>query len=420
MKAHKLNSIKKHYKLFGVDTNSRYINVYQLDGVELVGELIYPNTRVLSIEDNKLYNPMNERVMSLEGLEEEDSLDYVAPKWTHVVEDPVFFFMHNTDNYYHFLYDTIPYLISYLKMKEAYPDLKLLMTYPNAGIRRRTSLMKHPASKLYLFISEFLELAGINIEKDILFAEAGVQYETLIMSESYTHGHDSNAPPREEVYDLLRDISKDIKPNTDHGQKLYISRSSWKHKNTSNMGTDYTTRRRLENEDELVDFLESLGYKEIFTEIMSTEEKIGVFKQATHVVGAIGGGMLNTLFCPKTTEVECIISPTFLDVNKRFSYGLPINTRMFVDTEHVEKGTYKNHMRASDGQGNVGEICMMNSDVEGKIGLKYLDQKGVAGWNLKADYRRKLVREEDLKLLDGGLNSAWTMNLDRFKKMMNE
>jgi len=409
MRVHRLSSIDKHYRLFDTDVNSRYINVYQIYNAELVGDLIYPNTRVLSPEDDKVYNPINERVMSLQGLWEESLFEDVAPNCHRVVTDPVFFFMYNTDNYYHFLYDTMPYLISYFKMKKTHPNLRLLMTYPNAEAR-----------KLYPVVVEFLELAGIDMEKDVLFAKFGVRYGTLLMSESYTHGHDSNAPPRAEVYDLLKNIAKDIKPNTNYGQKLYISRRSWKHNDKSNIGTDYTTRRRLENEGELVDFLESIGYTEVFTETMSTEEKIGVFKQATHVVGAIGGGMINTLFCPETSEIECILSPTFLDVNLRFTHVLPVGTRMFIDTEHVEKGTHKNHMRATDGQGNIGEICMRKGDASGMIGLKYLDQQRVAGWNLQASYRRKLVREEDLKLLDKGLNSEWTMNLEQFKQMMNE
>jgi capsular polysaccharide biosynthesis protein len=389
--------------------NGRYINVYQLDNAELVGDLIYPNVRVLSPKDNKVYNPINERVMSLQSVDTEDSIEDVAPRGRTAVKDPVFFFMYNTDNYYHFLYDTMPYLLSYFRMKQNYRNLRLLMTYPNAEAR-----------KLYPFVVEFLELAGIDMEKDVVFADSGMWCKPMFISESYTHGHDSNAPPRAEVYDFLKDIAKDIKPNTNYGQKLYISRRSWKHNDKSNIGTDYTTRRRLANEDKLVDFLESIGYTEVFTETMSTEEKIGVFKQATHVVGAIGGGMLNTLFCPKTTNIECIVSPTFFDVNVRFTHGLPSGTRMFGSTEHVEKRTYKNHMRASDLQGNVGEICRMKGDEAGMIGLKYLDKQRVAGWNLQASYRRKLVREEDLKLLDKGLNSEWTMNLEQFKQMMNE
>ena len=45
------------------------------------------------------------------------------------VNDPVFFFIYNTDNYYHFIYDTLPYLITYNHLKSDISNLKLLMNY---------------------------------------------------------------------------------------------------------------------------------------------------------------------------------------------------------------------------------------------------------------------------------------------------
>ena len=48
-----------------------------------------------------------------------------------VLEENVFFFIYNFDNYYHFLYDTLPYLYTYLELKKKYNDLKLLVNYPN-------------------------------------------------------------------------------------------------------------------------------------------------------------------------------------------------------------------------------------------------------------------------------------------------
>ena len=36
---------------------------------------------------------------------------------SNIIEENVFFFIYNFDNYYHFLYDTIPYLYTYLELK---------------------------------------------------------------------------------------------------------------------------------------------------------------------------------------------------------------------------------------------------------------------------------------------------------------
>ena len=66
------------------------------------------------------------------------------------------------------------------------------------------------------------------------------------------------------------------------------------------------------------------GYEEVFTEKLSMIEKILYFSNCTHVKGAIGGGISNVLFSPETTKLKAIISPTFLDVNKRFKFCLDV------------------------------------------------------------------------------------------------
>ena len=54
------------------------------------------------------------------------------------------------DNYFHFVYDTLPYLISFFELKKEIPNLKLLMNYPN-----------FQKNKFYTFVNEFLEILNI-------------------------------------------------------------------------------------------------------------------------------------------------------------------------------------------------------------------------------------------------------------------
>ena len=35
-----------------------------------------------------------------------------------IINENVFFFIYNFDNYYHFLYDTLPYLYTYFELKK--------------------------------------------------------------------------------------------------------------------------------------------------------------------------------------------------------------------------------------------------------------------------------------------------------------
>ena len=88
------------------------------------------------------------------------------------------------------------------------------------------------------------------------------------------------------------------------------------------------------NEDELVEILVRNGYVEVFTESLSTVDKIKLFYNAESIVGAIGGGICNVLFSKDSTNLLALISPTFLDVNSRFIFSLNnVNT----EESYVEK-----------------------------------------------------------------------------------
>jgi capsular polysaccharide biosynthesis protein len=123
-----------------------------------------------------------------------------------------------------------------------------------------------------------------------------------------------------------------------------------------NIGTNYTERRKMANEDELVNFLTSKGYVEVFSELLTTKQKIAIFKNAESVIGAIGGGICNVLFSKPECKLTAIVSPYFLDVNTRFKYSIDkVKLTLFVDSKNVETTSFKKYMRVKCGD-IVGEI----------------------------------------------------------------
>ena len=65
--------------------------------------------------------------------------------------------------------------------------------------------------------------------------------------------------------------------------------------------------------------------KDIFPIVLQTvyqDKKIGLFKNAKNVIGPIGGGLANVLFCPPETNVISINSPEFFPINERLKYAL--------------------------------------------------------------------------------------------------
>lgn len=404
MKIQPLAKTKIDHCLFETDENGREINIYKLNNTKLVGDsLFYPNTLLYSLESKSVTKPTEERIMSLNKLAKSESLTNVSSGYGSVFDEPVFFFIYNVDNYYHFLYDSLPYLISYFHLRKKYPKLKLLINKANAG-----------QEEFYKFVLDMFAILKIPKES-LIIAKSDVLYRKLFISSSYTHGHDSNLPPRSEVYDFFEKIklaaSKDL-PEQETPQKIYISRRTWVHNNLSNIGTNYTTRRRMVCEDELVSKLEKRDYKEIFTENLSMVEKIRLFSNAKEIIGPIGGGLANALFSAEHTKLLVISSPTFFDVNSRFKFCFKSkNTSYYDKTRHVESEYFKKFMRVQTIDSKVGEITYISKD---SVAIKYSNE-GVAGWNSERKFNHATYLKDEVVPLDAGLNSNWTFDV---KNMM--
>jgi hypothetical protein len=384
---------------------TREIWYYHLRDVEFsLTSNAYPNV-VVREGTIGVCTPIQEKVMSLSAME--DSPDTHNEYKTFKRDDsPKFFFVYNLDNYFHFLYDTLPYLITFQKLKEQIPNLRLLVQHP-PGLGREA---------VCPFVYEFLEILGISRES-LDWVDTAVCYGNVYVSDSYTHAGQSDAPPRKEVYELYNQMKASVFDGRERPKKIYISRRTWKHGNTSNIGTDYTARRRMVNEDEVVRRLESAGYTEIFSECLTTREKINLFAGATHIVGAIGGGVANAVFA-KDARLHVLISPTFMDRHQRFKYVFSTCRTSYVDkSSHVDSGHWKRYMRVQiKGTKIVGEVEEILPD---GLLVSYVNEV-VAGWNSKMLTAKEVFPFSDCYKLDDGLNSPWKLELAAFDDLVKE
>jgi hypothetical protein len=389
----------EYITLFEEDNNGRKIYIFNINDVSITGHNChYPNAMLHN--KGKIYNPLDETIMSLKNVKKQNPT-YKIKTPTNVIKDPVFYFIYNVDNYYHFIYDTLPYLISYLKLRESIPNLKLLTNYPNGH------------SMLYKFVIEFLNLLSIQ-ESDILIVNDITSYDTMYVSSSYTHGHNSNKPPRKEIYNFYKHIISLVPKNFNTPKKIYVSRRTWVHNDLSNIGTNYTTRRKMINEDILVNKLTSLGYIEVFPESMSIIEKIQLFSNAKEIIGPIGGGLVNVLFSNPDCKLFVLVSPTFLDINKRFKYSFSnLNTTYFTECTHESNEEYKLYMRVQS-DNIIGEISNINNN---NIVIEYIDYP-VAGWNNTLKYKNIIIDKSKCIKLDNGLNSPWVVDIEKLLNIL--
>ena len=407
MEINNIDQIDNFEIILDFDKNNRIIKSYLLEDCQFdENKVFYPEVFVYSHNKNKIYNPINERILSLEKLTIKKEVNLTLKSPISVEDSPVFYFIYNTENYYHFIYDTLPYLITFNTIKKRIPNLKLLINYPNSQ-----------TNYVYKFVMEFLEIVGIK-KDDLLFVDNQKIYKSLYISSSYTHSFDSNLPPRTEIYDFFKKIvSSNLSAfNIDTPKKIYISRRSWVHNDFSNIGTNYTLKRKMYNENELVDLLVKNGYTEVFTEKMNSLEKLNLFYNAETIVGAIGGGLCNVLFSKPETKLISIVSPTFLDVNSRFTYSLDnVDTTYVTETTHIESGEFKTGMRI---QCNVlsiiGEIIEINGD---QLTIIYSDT-AVAGWNNQVEFKKIEIPSNLCSKLDNGLNSPFIVDIEKIKDLI--
>lgn len=242
----------------------------------------------------------------------------------------------------------------------------------------------------------------------------------VYISTSLTHGGFSNNPPRKEIFNIYSILKNNIKMenvnnNLINRKRIYISRRTWINNNRTNIGTDYTTRRKMINEDEFVENLKKYNVEEIFTENLNIDEKIYLFSYAELVIGSIGGGMANLLFSNCNVRSIIIVTPYFLDINCRFKYSLEnSNCKYFYETttyKENEKQEYPLYCRVKIFETNkIGEI---DNFFNGSYLISVSDND-VVGFSLDRNFEKKLYQTEEFKLLDYGLNSPYIIDIHKF------
>ena len=309
-----------------VDENHRILEVAYFEQIRFVGHSKhYPQPLMWSTKTEKLILPTIEKFMSLDrGTVYEETMEYemwTPVRFTQFCDIPVFYFVYNMANYYHFIYDTLPYLYHFFNERKIHPNLKLLVSPPEGR------------ADLYPFVWECLQLLGIT-QNDVIFLNQNTLYNKVCVGSSLTHNRLSNSPPHNKVFEVLNRMKGESKGP----EKIYISRRTWLHNNLKNIGTNYTERRRCVNEDEIAELFISQGFEEVFCENLSMKEKIAMFSNAKVIAGPIGGGMCNVIFSPPETKVISINSPKFFEVNSRFEYSMShTNLHHFDHTEFVDE-----------------------------------------------------------------------------------
>ncbi len=165
------------------------------------------------------------------------------------------------------------------------------------------------------FQKESLQLFGIAPERIVVAdGETHFQAERLI-STSHPRGARSYLVPHWLISFYQNTIGEKAKAlNTNYPSKIYVSRRDSK-------------LRGIENEDQLISFLESEGYTTLEMSKYSLLEKVAIFQQAESIIGMSGAGLIGLLFANRGMQ--------FLELFPRgFVHSLYYNIANFLDMDY--------------------------------------------------------------------------------------
>jgi capsular polysaccharide biosynthesis protein len=138
-----------------------------------------------------------------------------------------------------------------------------------------------------------LELAGVATDRVVPFHGGHLQVDDMIFPS--LPGRTGNPPSW--ALDWLRERLSP--PPRRSGRRLYVSRGD-------------VPRRRLVNEDALVEALRPLGFEVVFPGQLPLEEQLRTFAEAELVVAPHGGALVNLLASQEATLVE-ILDPRYVN-----------------------------------------------------------------------------------------------------------
>ena len=386
------------------DMNNRDIKIFRLEECIPSGTgTQYPN--VIFKNTKNMYYPLqdkNVRSTFVNNYEKDQMMyQFRRQRIRKKINDSVFYFIYNTDNYFCFLYDAVPYLHSFLALRSQQPRIKLLMQYND---------IENKTFKPYVL--PILELLGIT-QKDIVMLSSDTKYRRIYISSSYTHDEGYHDEPRAEIFKLYKRISdaayEKLKNNLPAlPKKIFVSQ----HKNMTDkfakMAEPVPYKRKFTNETEFIEYTNSKKCKEIFVEDsnFTVLEKIVMFSKAEVVIGQMGETVANVLFCPKTTRFVSIVTPTYLIRFPRFRYCYKnTDIKYFTKTEQVETTDFKTYMkvqRKTDVHGIIATVTNVINNDSSKI--EYVDENG--------EKQEEIIDNDRFIKKDEGVNSPWKIDMD--------
>lgn len=179
----------------------------------------------------------------------------------------------------------------------------------------------------YKFQLESLSYLGIN-KNNIITSD---DYKHVVANKIYATTHPCFHHPMGVKKWSLTYLNKIYTNNTSlkKYQKIFINRDQLKLLDINNL-EKYAGYRVLMNENEIKDYLSSIGFLIIKPENYSFSEQIKIFSNAKYVIGLYGAALMMLAFCKKNTKVLEIKPQQGTDEFKNISKLTKLNHKQII------------------------------------------------------------------------------------------
>jgi hypothetical protein len=217
--------------------------------------------------------------------------------------------------YGHFVMDCMPKMWYWIKLLETDDTIKICLNNNIVSPCYVSDLSKkvdYPTS----FSSEYLELYlaryNLILKNHIKFLNKNTTYfiKKLVLPIPFQSVDTSVYPNRFwEMYDIIgRDIDKSNEYNNIYVSRRDVNNKNWMH------------YRVLLNEEEIIDKLQKIDFKEIKLLEHSVENKIKIFKSANKIIQTVGSNCYNLVFIRENTKCGIVYHPQYACWSEHLKY----------------------------------------------------------------------------------------------------
>ena len=182
-----------------------------------------------------------------------------------------------TGGFGHLVLEIFPILV--------YLSLKLPLTISTTGLKSDKNVYESFGKAYGIKIIDSVDLlSGTRVNSDKILYKYGLKVGSKESKYEYPNYNNTSL--------MIDHLLKPPSNQDNYSKYIYVGR-----KEVTSEG------RILDNENELLEQITSLGFKKIYPEDYSFEEQISIFYNARIVLGPSGSALLNCIFCKKTSHV---------------------------------------------------------------------------------------------------------------------